>query len=876
MAEESLTIRISETGAEITGTKIRQVTKSYEDLQKAAMKNFAAGNTMRSVGSGSLFDPARIRDIGSSADKTKGSVTGLARSFTFLGAAVAGIAVRKTVSEVIELTDTLTNLQNKIKVVTTGTEQLAYIQHELFDIARETRSGIDSIATVYTRTARSVKDLGKSQAETLQFTETLSKAVAVGGSTAVEASNAMIQLSKGLSSGTLRGDELRSVLEQLPIVAQLISKHLGVSIGQLRALGAAGKLTSEEVFDAIIAGTDEMAASFAKMTPTVAQSWETIKTAAIKASEALQPSMARLANTLLDLADNFGTVIKVGMSVANVLGVVLATKAIGTLITAIKALTVVTASNPWGALAVGIAAAVAAIAPFADKIGDTKDNIITLKDVWTAFSDKVVSEVHKMQDAFGGLFDFKDFEVSIESILRKLAKAADFVYLLAHPELSLRFAAGDKNVGKEIHANEIGMNAFLRNAKGAAADRIAQNFQDKFEDTNARFNAFMADRMPGAHPKGPAVPAKTKKESGKTFQELLDEQQKEHFLLQMTNHEREIQKELMGELAKLKDSEFRNASQKQVDELSFLVRRNKDLAQAQDYIEQITKELEKQRQARLQISVDLGERESKGISDAFAAREAQRKKRREEFGDPNAATKREIGELKDFRDDPRTVLSEAVRAQEAINRLTLSMEPLAVAFQGVADTMIQGFGDAIARAIVLNENLGSLLKNLAQVVAMQAISGLVSLGTSSLIGAMSSSGAASTVGNAARFDPVAGINRTPGFASGGYTGETGGVVHPREYVLNAQATQAMGISNLNAINTGRAGAGASATRIIINQNAPGVVVQAQEVSRGEIQVMIEKGVAQSAPRAVASAMNEPNSPVTKSIRRNFDVDRRTV
>ena len=78
----------------------------------------------------------------------------------------------------------------------------------------------------------------------------ISNAARLSGAGTQEAQAALLQLKQGLASGVLQGDELRSVLEQLPAFAQAIAQQLGTSVGNLRKLGSEGKITSEIVFNA--------------------------------------------------------------------------------------------------------------------------------------------------------------------------------------------------------------------------------------------------------------------------------------------------------------------------------------------------------------------------------------------------------------------------------------------------------------------------------------------------------------------------------------------------------------------------------------------------------------------------------------------------
>lgn len=196
-------------------------------------------------------------------------------------AAIAGTAV--TIGrEVIDLSDNYTLLTNRLKTVTESESELASVRKRLFEISNATRSEVAGTVEVYARMASSGKALGKSQSEILQFTESLNKAVKLSGATTTEATAGMIQLAQGLGAGALRGDELRSVLEQLPAVADVIAKSLGVTRGQLRVLGEQGKITADQVFEAFAKARDEIDGRYSKSTATVADSWTVVKNKALE------------------------------------------------------------------------------------------------------------------------------------------------------------------------------------------------------------------------------------------------------------------------------------------------------------------------------------------------------------------------------------------------------------------------------------------------------------------------------------------------------------------------------------------------------------------------------------------------------------------
>ncbi len=167
--------------------------------------------------------------------------------------------------------DMLTEYENRLKLTTSSAKNLQDVQSELFEIAIRSRSAFQGVADIYTRTALSVKALGVSQKETLQFTESLSKATIISGASAREANAAMVQLGQGMASNRLSGDEMRSVLEQLPFVADVIAKSLGITRGEMREFGRTGKITALSILKAFREAREEIDEKFANTVSTISQ-----------------------------------------------------------------------------------------------------------------------------------------------------------------------------------------------------------------------------------------------------------------------------------------------------------------------------------------------------------------------------------------------------------------------------------------------------------------------------------------------------------------------------------------------------------------------------------------------------------------------------
>lgn len=221
--------------------------KALDDLDKKSKK----------AGADSGIDKLN-KQVGS----IKGALFGLAGAF---GAAFS-------IKSVIDAADEMKQLEGRLRLATKSQQEFNIAQASLSQIAKETRQGLKETVDLYSRMALATKDAGVPQAELLAVTEAIGKAVKISGADADSANAAMVQLAQGLASGTLRGDELNSVLEQTPRVAQAIADGMGIGVGELRKMGEAGKITGDEVIKSIRSQARVLDEEFQKIPPTVSDS----------------------------------------------------------------------------------------------------------------------------------------------------------------------------------------------------------------------------------------------------------------------------------------------------------------------------------------------------------------------------------------------------------------------------------------------------------------------------------------------------------------------------------------------------------------------------------------------------------------------------
>jgi tape measure domain-containing protein len=265
-----------------------------------------------------------LDELGMAANRATRSIFLLERALFVIGG--AGL-LRGLTSQL----DLLTNYENRLKLTTISASNLQDVQTQLFEIAKKSRTSFEGVNEIYNRTALSARELGVSQKELLRFTESVSKAAVLSGANAREANAALIQLGQGISSNRLGGDELRSILEQLPLVADIIAKQFGVTRGELRQLGTEGKITADQILAAFrnsAAGIDK---DFAKLVPTIGQSLGIVRDSFLALLDAFDDATGfseKVSMAIISIADNLKGIMVTATAVGVTLAGVFAGKAI--------------------------------------------------------------------------------------------------------------------------------------------------------------------------------------------------------------------------------------------------------------------------------------------------------------------------------------------------------------------------------------------------------------------------------------------------------------------------------------------------------------------------------------------------------------------
>jgi tape measure domain-containing protein len=335
---------------------------------------------------GAVTVARELNAIGDSARQTTTYLNGLrailASALTFSG-----------VQQIVEVVDTFTTLQNRLKLVTDESNTLGDSWNRLMGIANSSYSTIDSTVTLYYRVAQAYKAWGESAAEAYEFTDLFQKSAILSGSSMQTTAQAVYQFGQALNKGKLDGDEFRSVLEGLPYVAQLIQKELGVTRAELYEMSANGEISLDRIKAAFENAAATIRGDWANVTPTIGMALNVLYNNWVNFIAEIQDStgvFSYIAQAILLVANNLGVLMLALTPVAAAFAFLAGRLAIGLVVIGLRdmatALRLATAAqwlfnaavlaNPYVLAAAAIAAIVAGIIYFRNELGLTNEVLL--------------------------------------------------------------------------------------------------------------------------------------------------------------------------------------------------------------------------------------------------------------------------------------------------------------------------------------------------------------------------------------------------------------------------------------------------------------------------------------------------------------------
>lgn len=254
------------------------------------------------------------------ADKAASSLTS---SFGSLSRVATSLMAILSVQQVAQYADAWTTLNNKLANALRPGEQLVDVTERVFNITQQTRGSLDATASLYARLERATREYGTSADDLAKLTTIINQGFVVSGATAQEAENAIIQLSQGLASGALRGEEFNSVNEQGNRLIVALADSMGVGIGQMRQMAAAGKLTTDVVVNGLLSQGVTIGNEFANTTTTISQALQVAGNNITKffgENSTVKTGTAIFNDAVISVSENIGALSAILTAAAAVIG----------------------------------------------------------------------------------------------------------------------------------------------------------------------------------------------------------------------------------------------------------------------------------------------------------------------------------------------------------------------------------------------------------------------------------------------------------------------------------------------------------------------------------------------------------------------------
>ena len=222
------------------------------------------------------------RDIDSAVKKTQDAEQKIERSTDKMGRsfssaetgvksfnvslAASAVAIALVTTRVAQLSDEFSLISRQIRRSEETQEGFNRRFDELFDLSNDVGQSLRDTVSLYARLEFATRELNLTQGQTLQITETLTKAFKSTGLTAQEAASSVIQISQAFAAGRLQGDEFRSIAENAPVVLEALSRELNVSTGALKDMAAEGLITSDVLSRALLNSAEKIDDEFERVT----------------------------------------------------------------------------------------------------------------------------------------------------------------------------------------------------------------------------------------------------------------------------------------------------------------------------------------------------------------------------------------------------------------------------------------------------------------------------------------------------------------------------------------------------------------------------------------------------------------------------------
>lgn len=204
--------------------------------------------------------------LGRKTQETDGHANNLLKTMRNIAAAAG---VTSLIKDFLELSDSQAQINARLNLMKDETHSVAQLNDLIYQSALRSRAAYSDTADAVGKMGLNAKNAFSSNEELIAFTEQVNKQFKIGGASAQEQSNAMIQLTQAMAAGVLRGQDLNSILAAAPGIARTIEESMGWASGSIKQYAEDGKVTAQVVKNSLLDMADETNKKFASMPMTL-------------------------------------------------------------------------------------------------------------------------------------------------------------------------------------------------------------------------------------------------------------------------------------------------------------------------------------------------------------------------------------------------------------------------------------------------------------------------------------------------------------------------------------------------------------------------------------------------------------------------------
>lgn len=371
---------------------------------------------------GSRVVRRNLDDLGDSAD-------GAADALDTLKGIMAALVTGAVLSKLAEYTGIWTDLTARVSRFAGTAANTGATMERIMSIAQRTYAPLESTAEIYLENAFALQQLGKTQQQTLDYTEAMTNALVVSGAKGQRAETVIRALSKAMLEGSLRGDNWQSVLQQGGRITELLTAQTGKSLSELDRMARDGKLSMDVVFDALVNNLSKLQEEADEMPATIGDAFIRLRNRVIQVIGEMDEKLGASQGfvKLIDAINaNLETIVPLLAGVAAAVVTAFAPGIIMAFAAQVKGLWVLMAAHPFVAIAAAIAGVLTALYLLRDELSLGIDETTTFGDLMRSVWEEVGPLLATVAEVARNVFGFIG-ETLLESTKLWLGITGDYV-----------------------------------------------------------------------------------------------------------------------------------------------------------------------------------------------------------------------------------------------------------------------------------------------------------------------------------------------------------------------------------------------------------------------------------------------------------------